>query len=100
MKCENIPLGEWKSIFSQWDPKKDFARAMLHAERLTQMLADMAVVEELEAQAKAHPARAELLERYLEHAEPRGRFLYEEITTTGIRLLCQLENEQTQSEVG
>ena len=31
-----------------------------------------------------------MLERYLERAEPRARFLHEEITSTGQRLLTEL----------
>ena len=42
-----------------WDPKRDFALAMLHAERLTRILADEAIAEMLLEQAKAHPERRE-----------------------------------------
>lgn len=84
------PIGEWGSFFKEWDPKKDFSLAMLHAERLTRILADVAICELLLEQAKAHPERMELLERYLERARPRCRFLYAEITTTGGRLLSDL----------
>ena len=57
----------------EWDPKRDFALAMLHAERLTRLLADEAIAELLLEQAKAHPERRELLERWLDRAELRGR---------------------------
>jgi len=39
------------------------------------------------AQAQRHPVRRAALERHLERAEPRARFLHDEITTTGQRLL-------------
>jgi 3-(methylthio)propanoyl-CoA dehydrogenase len=96
------PLGEWPTRFlKNWDPKRDFAYAMLHAERLTRILADVAICELLLEQAQKHEERREVLERYLERAEPRCRFLYDEITTTGSRLLKQLGRERGgEREVG
>ena len=88
------PLKDWSSAFKTWDPKQDFALAMLHAERLTLMLTDVAVCEVLLAQTRDHPERGEVLDRYLERAEPRCRFLTDEITTTGLRLLASLEPEE------
>jgi hypothetical protein len=85
------PVTEWPERFlSQWNPKRDFAHAMLHAERLTRILADEHIVEILLDQARRHPDRRDILERYLDRAEPRCRFLHEEITTTGGRLLAGL----------
>ena len=85
------PLPSWRGeLFSQWNPKRDFSFALLHAERLTRLLADVAITESLLAQAKVHPERRPWLERYLERAEPRGRFLLDEITTTGSRLVAEL----------
>ena len=84
------PMSEWGSVFAGWDPKKDFALAMLHAERLCIMLVDVAVAEELFEQSKTHPERREVLERWLERAEPRSRYQRDLITTTGLRLLSSL----------
>jgi hypothetical protein len=85
------PLTEWPRAFlKNWDPKRDFSWALLHAERLTRLLTDELVVETLLEQAKAHDDRREILERYLDRCEPRMRFLHDEITTTGERLLRQL----------
>ena len=57
------------------------------------------IAEVLLEQAKAHPDRQELLERFLERAEPRVRFAHDEITTTGLRLLRKLgENVDVQAE--
>ncbi len=85
------PFAEWPTaLFSGWDPKRDFAYAMLHAERLVQILADEAACQLLWEQAKRHPERREVLERYLERAEPRSRHLLDEITSTGQRLLARL----------
>jgi alkylation response protein AidB-like acyl-CoA dehydrogenase len=78
------------AILKDWNPRRDFSYAMLHAERLTRILADELIVEVLLAQAQKHPERKVVLERYLERAEPRVRFLHDEITTTGDRLLADL----------
>jgi hypothetical protein len=88
------PLGRWSEAFKKnWDPKRDFAFAMLHAERLIRILADVSISRILLEQAKRFPERRELLERYTERAEPRCRALHEEITTTGERLLAELDPE-------
>jgi alkylation response protein AidB-like acyl-CoA dehydrogenase len=87
----DVPVIKWRdALTKQWDPKRDFALAMLHAERLTRLLVDEAVCEILLEQAKAYPERREVLERWLDRAEPRSRALYDEITTTGERLLAQM----------
>jgi hypothetical protein len=64
---------------------------MLHAERLTRILIDEAVAELLLEQAQKHPKRRDVLERWLARAELRSKALYEEITTTGERILTQLQ---------
>jgi alkylation response protein AidB-like acyl-CoA dehydrogenase len=84
------PIAEWSDGLKDFDPKRDFALAMLHAERLIKILIDVAVAEELFEQAKKHADRQEVLARWLERAEPRVRFLHDEITTTGLRLLREL----------
>jgi hypothetical protein len=63
---------------------------MLHAERLIRLLADELIAEILLSQAKDHPERFEVLERHLDRAEPRARYLHDQITTTGERLLKEL----------
>jgi alkylation response protein AidB-like acyl-CoA dehydrogenase len=58
-----VPVHRWtEALTKNWDPKRDFALAMLHAERLIRLLAD----------------------------EARARMLHEEITTTGQRILADL----------
>jgi alkylation response protein AidB-like acyl-CoA dehydrogenase len=87
----DVPVAEWREAMTKhWDPKRDFALAMLHAERLTQILADEAIAELLLTQAKAHPQRRDVLERWLERAEVRCRALHDAITTTGDRVLATL----------
>lgn len=87
----NEPSSTWiTSLRREWDPKRDFSLAMLHAEKLTQLLADEAVAEVLLDQARRDPTRRIWLERWLERAEPRGRALTDAITTTGARVLSTL----------
>ena len=81
------PVSDWSKALSGWDPKKDFSFAMLHAERLVQVLTDVKIAEVLLDQAQTYPERAELLDRWLERAAPRCRYLADQITTTGDRLL-------------
>lgn len=93
------PLSQWsESFMHDWNPKRDFAWAMLHAERLTRLLADLQIAEILLAQAQAHAQRRELCSRWLERAEPRCRFLLDEITTTGRRLLSGLARKRGADE--
>ncbi|MFW6051991.1 MAG: acyl-CoA dehydrogenase family protein [Myxococcota bacterium] len=94
-----VPITEWGDRFlKNWDPKRDFAFAMLHAERLTRILVDECVAELLLEQAKKHPERREVLERWLERAEPRTKLLAEEITATGERLLGRLARRQAAAD--
>ena len=89
------PIADWPNAFlKNWDPKKDFAFAMLHAERLIQLLTHALVAELLLEQAREYPERRELLERYVDRYECHARFLHEEITTTGDRLLRKLGGTQ------
>ncbi|HEX8953086.1 MAG TPA: acyl-CoA dehydrogenase family protein, partial [Polyangia bacterium] len=93
------PLAEWpRSFLKNWNPKRDFAYAMLHAERLTRVLVDEVVAELLFEQAKKDPARRELAERWVERAEPRCRHLVDEITSTGDRLLATLHKDVAAAE--
>ncbi len=89
------PISEWTgALFKNWDPKRDFALAMLHAERLTRILSDEAICARLLEQAKEHPDRGDVLDRYLDRCEPRCRFLLEEITSGGTRLLNRLSETE------
>ena len=92
------PLGEWpKRLREDWNPKRDFAYAMLHAERLTRMMTDAAIAEILLEQSKQHAERADVLKRYLVRAEPRCRHLLDEIQTTGAELLAKLQQDDKQT---
>jgi alkylation response protein AidB-like acyl-CoA dehydrogenase len=85
------PLARWPgAVFKSWNPRRDFTFALLHAERLTRLLADEEIAVILAGQARRDPERRSLLERHLERALPRARFLHDEITTTGSGLLSRL----------
>ncbi len=89
----DVPVGKWSDVLKDWDPRRDFALAMLHAERLTRILIDEAVAEILWDQAKSNPKRRDVLERWLARAELRSKALHEEITTTGDRILAALASD-------
>lgn len=85
------PVSSWADKFlKEWDPKRDFSYAMLHAEKLMLLLADEAIAELLLAQARKHPERREVLERWLDRAEPRSRHMLDVITHSGAGLLQRL----------
>jgi len=85
------PIASWRSeIFGRWNPREDFAYALLHAERLTRLLADVEISHILLAQSRRHAERAALLDRYLARAEPRVRYACDEIKRTGGPLLGRL----------
>jgi hypothetical protein len=88
---QSASLFERADLFRKnWNPKRDFAFAMLHAERLTRILSDVLIAELLLEQRREDPAREELLVRWLERAEPRCRYLHDEIESRGQRLLDEL----------
>lgn len=92
-----LPLTAWKEAAqSPWEPNRDFHFGLLHAERLTRILAAVAAAECLWRQAQAaaetpHAAeRRALAERWMERAEPRIRGIGGEIEATGGSLLGRL----------
>jgi 3-(methylthio)propanoyl-CoA dehydrogenase len=87
----SLPTSSWlAALRKDWDPKRDFSLAMLHAEKLTQLLADEAVAEVLLDQCRRDPGRRVWLERWLERAEPRSRAMSDLIHTTGARTLARV----------
>ncbi len=88
-----LPMSKWsQAFFKDWDPKRDFAYAMLHAERLTQLMTDVAICEVLLTQSKTFEHRTPVLERYLRRAEPRCRHMHDLIHNTGAELLAELSD--------
>ena len=84
------PVSAWKGKLSRMDPKRDFALAMLHAERLTKLLAWEAIAEILLEQSRKFPERRALLEKFLDRIEIPAKYVLEELTTTGGRILGEL----------
>jgi hypothetical protein len=87
-----------RALKQSWDPKTDFALAMLHAERLTKMLADSLICDILLKQVQTDSSRRYILENYLERSEPRCRALLDEISTTGERVLRTLTDRAPSSK--
>ncbi|AKU90468.1 acyl-CoA dehydrogenase family protein [Vulgatibacter incomptus] len=54
-----------KRFLRQWDAKSDFSQGLLHAERLTRMLADVAMGKVLAKQAQKFPEREALAKRFV-----------------------------------
>ncbi len=93
------PISEWPDRFlKNWDPKRDFAFAMLHSTRLAELLTYVLTSELLLEQSTKHPERRALLERHLERAELRCHALEFEITSSGDRLLEKLESSSAGAE--
>ncbi|MFW6369511.1 MAG: acyl-CoA dehydrogenase family protein [Myxococcota bacterium] len=93
------PLPEFLDNFmKRWDARRDFSFGLLHAERLTRILADVAIAEILVKQAKRFPERQEIAERWLEIAEPRIRYNLDLIQHTGDRLLERLKTAEESSD--
>lgn len=91
-KVEGYSIEAFKTQFiGDWDIKRDFAWALLHAERLTRLLADAAIADLLLEQVKAHPERRPILKAHLERALPRGRYLHDLILRSGERILADLD---------
>jgi alkylation response protein AidB-like acyl-CoA dehydrogenase len=57
-----------RQFLRNWDVKADFAHGLLHAERLTRMLGDVAIVKALARQADRFPHRKPLAEAFLHRA--------------------------------
>lgn len=85
------PITAWRGeLLGRWRPREDFSFALLHAERLTRLSAEVEISRILLGQSRRHPERGPLLDRYLARAEPRVRFLHDEIKHTGAALLGRL----------
>jgi hypothetical protein len=86
-ELRHVSPSEWGRAFRDFDPKKDFALALLHAERLCRLLIDAESGDVLLDLAQRFPERRELLGRWLERAEPRSRALLDEIVSRSPRWL-------------
>ena len=85
-----VPLAEWPRArcTSDWDPKRDFAFAMLHAERLTRLLADEAIVRAAaSSRRRSTPSGASCSSATSSAPSCARAALYDEITTGDLRIL-------------
>ena len=64
---EPAALGRYlaRKFLRTWDMKADFSQGLLHAERLTRMLSDVAIGKVLVKQAEQFPERKRLAERFV-----------------------------------
>lgn len=86
-----LPIGAWTdALFSNWEPKLDFAPGLLHAERLTKILCDVTIARILVKYALRFPERRIYAERFMKRAELRCRFWLSEIEEHGDELLADL----------
>lgn len=93
------PVGSWlDALKMDWDPKRDFAWAMLHAERLTHILTVEAIAEILYDQGSEHQDRWGIFDLYVARNEPRTRYLLEMIQTTGEDLIEELHPSASEAE--
>ncbi len=86
----DAPMGDWADSLKDWDARRDFAYAMLHAEDLTRLLTFALIAEILWTQAEEFEERRELLERFLDRSELEAKHLHEKVTSGGRRLLDKL----------
>lgn len=94
-----MPINDWtEALFSQWDPKVDFAPGLLHAERLTRILADTAIARVLVKYAAKHPSRRLDAERFMRRSDLRCRAWLAEIEEHGEELLARLAAAEPKTE--
>ena len=101
-KLKGVPITRWtEQLFNDWDPKKDFSFALLHAEHLTQIWVQIEVAKLFADQASKHEERGKWLTLWMEQAEPLVKFNLEKIQVTGKSVLKRLNKnleEQSQQE--
>ncbi|HLV60851.1 MAG TPA: acyl-CoA dehydrogenase family protein [Fredinandcohnia sp.] len=68
-----------KEFLRHWDARSDFSLGLVHAERLTRMLADVAIAKVLVRQAQQFPERRSLAERFVRKMLLRVESLAREI---------------------
>ncbi|MFZ9886011.1 MAG: acyl-CoA dehydrogenase family protein [Myxococcota bacterium] len=95
-----------RAFMRDWDAKKDFSFGLLHAERLTKILTDVAIADCLVRQAHgakdtSHAEeRRELALRWMEKVEPRCRGVLGEIEATSGSLLGRLLSARRRPDHG
>jgi alkylation response protein AidB-like acyl-CoA dehydrogenase len=100
-KAISGPLPKFIDAFTKdWDPKRDFAFGLLHAENLCRILAEVQIAGILMRQAEQFPERRELAERWIDRAQPRVRYHWELIMSSGEHILEKLREERDSEAEG
>lgn len=98
-KLKGVPITKWtEQLFNDWDPKKDFSFALLHAENLTQIWVQIEVAKLFAHQASQHEERTKWLDQWLEQAEPLVKFHLDKIQNTGKSVLKRLNRSNEEDE--
>lgn len=88
-----------KRFLREWDMRADFSHGLLHAERLTKMLADVAMAKLLARQAQRFPERKRIAEIFVRKMLLRVEALSKEIDQGGEEVLEVIEAERKRGEV-
>lgn len=87
-----------RKFLRHWDVKADFSQGLLHAERLTRMLTDVAIAKALTKQALRFPERQALAERFVRKALLRVESLSKEIEHSDNSVFESIAARQTQAK--
>jgi hypothetical protein len=95
--------GVWGSYLARdfmrhWDMKADFSQGLLHAERLTRMLSDVAIGKVLAKQAERFPERRKLAERFIKKMVLRVDAVAKEIEAADDSVFESIAEKQAQAK--
>jgi hypothetical protein len=82
----------------KWDARADFSHGLLHAERLTRMLSDVAMGKVLLRQAERFPERRALAERFIRRMVLRAEATAREIHESDDAVFERIASEQSRAE--
>lgn len=83
-----------RKFLREWDMRADFSHGLLHAERLTRMLADVAIAKILARQAQRFPERRKLAETFVRKMLLRVEATAREIEAGGEEVLEAIAEER------
>jgi hypothetical protein len=81
-----------------WDARADFSHGLLHAERLTWMLADVAMGKVLLKQADRFPERRDLASRFIRRMVLRAEATAREIAESDDAVFQRIAGEQSRAQ--
>lgn len=87
-----------KEFLRRWDVKADFSQGLLHAERLTRMLTDVAIAKVLLKQAKRFPERTTLARRFVHKMSLRVEATAREIESSDNSVFEAIEEMQVKAK--